>query len=181
MAESTEATAVSDYLRHHLLDLVPRSGIGYDVHPFAEGRKLVLGGVDIPAPAGLQGHSDADAATHAIVDALLGAAALGDIGHFFPDSDARYKGMSSLEMLRIVRERLASEGYSVVSVDATIIAERPRLAPFVAEMRANLAHTLAIDLNRVSLKATTHEKMGCLGRGEGLAALAIASIVRLPA
>ena len=153
-----------------------RSGIGYDCHRFAEGRRLVLGGVDVPHGQGLAGHSDADVLTHAIIDALLGAAALGDIGQHFPDADPRYQGSNSIELLRQVVEMVRGRGFTVVNVDATVIIERPALAPARDQMCASLAGALGIDVERVSVKATRGEGMGFVGRGEGAACLAIATV-----
>lgn len=151
-----------------------RIGQGFDVHAFAEDRKLILGGVDIPYNKGLAGHSDADVLLHAICDALLGAAALGDIGHHFPDTDSQYAGADSRELLREVYSRVQQQGYSLVNLDCTVIAQAPKLAPFVDAMCAHIAHDLAVDLNCVNVKATTTEKLGFTGRGEGIAAQAIA-------
>lgn len=170
--------AVQDAVARALASWRPRVGIGYDVHRFAEGRALILGGVDIPAERGLLGHSDADAVTHAIIDAILGAAALGDIGHFFPDTDPAWKGACSQDLLRTSLRHVTALGYHVVSVDVAVIAEKPKLAPHIRAMRETLAATMAIEADRVSIKATTHEKMGCLGRGEGLAALACATLMQ---
>ncbi len=153
-----------------------RVGQGFDVHALVAGRKLVIGGVDIPFEKGLLGHSDADVLLHAICDALLGAAALGDIGKHFPDSDARYKGIDSRKLLREVGALLKSRGHIVVNVDATIIAEAPRMAPHIAAMVANIAADLAIGAGCVNVKATTTEKLGFTGRGEGIAAQAICLI-----
>lgn len=151
-----------------------RIGQGFDVHAFAEDRKLILGGVDIPYSKGLAGHSDADVLLHAICDALLGAAALGDIGHHFPDTDSQYAGADSRELLREVYSRVLQQGYSLVNLDCTVIAQAPKLAPFIDAMCAHIAHDLAVDLNCVNVKATTTEKLGFTGRGEGIAAQAIA-------
>jgi 2-C-methyl-D-erythritol 2,4-cyclodiphosphate synthase len=151
----------------------PRIGHGFDVHQLAEGRRLVLGGVEIAYPKGLLGHSDADVLLHAICDAMLGAAALGDIGRHFPDSDPRYKGIDSRELLRHVVALVRERGLSVGNVDATIIAEAPRMAPHVAAMVRNIADDLGIDAGRVNVKATTTEKLGFTGRGEGIAAEAV--------
>jgi len=151
-----------------------RVGHGYDVHRLAEGRRLVLGGVEIPFEKGLLGHSDADVLTHAVMDALLGAAALGDIGRLFPDTDEAYRGISSLLLLERVREKLTESGWSVVNIDATILAQAPKLAPYRAEMRAKLAHALALDASCVSVKATTEEGLGFTGEGLGIAAHAVA-------
>lgn len=157
---------------------LPRVGIGLDVHALAEGRRLVLGGVEIPHDRGLAGHSDGDALVHAIVDALLGAAARGDIGQWFPSSDARWAGADSLEMLRIVVEALRREGWQIGNVDATVIAQAPRIAPHVPAMREKLAATLGLPMDAVSIKATTTDHLGALGRAEGIAAQAVALLVR---
>lgn len=151
-----------------------RVGIGYDVHSVAPGRKLVLAGVEIPAEFGLQGHSDADVVLHAVMDALLGAAGLPDIGHLFPPSDGRYAGADSRHLLRQVVAEVARAGWVPLQVDVTVVAERPRLAPFIPAMRERLAGDLALDPARVGLKATTNEGLGFLGRGEGIAAMAVA-------
>ncbi|MBX3730251.1 MAG: 2-C-methyl-D-erythritol 2,4-cyclodiphosphate synthase [Candidatus Sumerlaeia bacterium] len=151
-----------------------RVGQGYDVHRFAEGRRLVLGGVEIAHPRGLDGHSDADVLLHAIMDALLGAAGLPDIGHLFPNRDERWRGADSRDLLREVMRRVADEGWIVVNVDATVIAEEPRIGPHVTAMRANIAADLGIEPTRVGIKATTNEGMGFVGRGEGIATLATA-------
>lgn len=153
-----------------------RIGHGYDVHRFAEGRKLVLGGVEIPCKKGLEGHSDADVLVHAIMDALLGAAALGDIGQHFPDNDDKYLGISSMLLLRAVRELLRDHGFSVVNIDATVIAQEPKLAPFILQMRQNIAGGLGVALDAVSVKATTEEYLGFTGRREGIAAHAVCLI-----
>jgi len=153
-------------------------GIGYDVHRFIDGRALVLGGVVIPHPRGLDGHSDADVLCHAIADAVLGAAGDRDIGHHFPNSDPAIRGMSSLQILRKVATLLAARGAHVTNVDASLIAEAPKIGPFVAEMRANIAQALGIEVERVGVKATTNEGLGFLGRGEGIAAMAVAGIAR---
>ncbi len=154
-----------------------RIGTGYDVHKLVEGRKLILGGVEIPFEKGLLGHSDADVLTHAIMDSLLGAAALGDIGQHFPDTDARYAGADSIALLREVRRILAEAGYSVGNVDATLICQRPKLAGFLPKMRENIAAALGIDVGQVSVKATTEEHLGFTGRGEGISAQAVALLV----
>ena len=151
-----------------------RIGHGYDVHRLTEGRALILGGVEIPYEKGLLGHSDADVLTHAVMDALLGAAALGDIGKLFPDSDAAYKGISSIELLKRVKARLSEAGFEAVNLDATILAQAPKLAPYRDEMRGNIACALDIPVSRVSVKATTEEGLGFTGSGEGLAAHAVA-------
>jgi 2-C-methyl-D-erythritol 2,4-cyclodiphosphate synthase len=159
--------------------VIPRIGLGFDVHPFANDRALVLGGQAIPHAQGLSGHSDADALTHAIADALLGALALGDLGAHFPDTDPRWKGAKSLRLLAEVVALAKDRGFGVGNVDATIVTEAPKLAPHVPAMRANLADTLGIPLERVSVKATRPEKLGSLGRGEGLAVHAIALMIPL--
>ena len=153
-----------------------RIGTGYDVHKLVEGRKLILGGVEIPYEKGLLGHSDADVLVHAIMDALLGAAALGDIGLHFPDSDSAYKGADSLELARRVSGILAENGYLIENVDSTVIAQAPRLRPFINQMRANIADALDLDISQVSVKATTEEHLGFTGRGEGISAQASALI-----
>ena len=150
-----------------------RIGHGYDVHKLIEGRKLILGGVDIPFEKGLLGYSDADVLTHAVMDALLGAAALGDIGKLFPDTDPAYAGADSLMLLERVGERLAEAGYRVGNIDATLLAQRPKLAPHIPQMRANLADRLGLDVSQVSVKATTEEGLGFTGAGEGMAAHAV--------
>ena len=150
-----------------------RIGHGYDVHRLTEGRKLILGGVDIPYEKGLLGHSDADVLTHAIMDALLGAAALGDIGKLFPDTNPAYAGADSLVLLERVRERLSKAGYRVGNIDATILAQRPKLPPHIPQMRTNLANRLGIEVDQVSVKATTEEGLGFTGTGEGMAAHAV--------
>jgi 2-C-methyl-D-erythritol 2,4-cyclodiphosphate synthase len=151
-----------------------RVGIGYDVHPFAKGRPLVLGGVPIADEDGLSGHSDADAVLHAIIDALLGAAGLGDIGQHFPSEDPAYAGADSKELLRHVVGLLEGAGYQVENVDATVIAERPQLQGYLSRMRQTIAAVLGVEDARVSVKATTHEGLGAIGRGEGIAAMAVA-------
>lgn len=153
-----------------------RVGIGYDVHRFAEGRRLILGGIELANDRGLEGHSDADVLLHAIMDALLGAAALGDIGHHFPPSDMRWKDASSLMLLRQVHTLLAQHGWRVGNVDATVIAERPKVAPHIESMRAAISAALDVESSCISIKATTNERMGFVGRGEGIAALATALI-----
>lgn len=153
-----------------------RIGHGYDVHRLVEGRALIIGGVDIPHSLGLLGHSDADVLLHAISDSLLGAAALGDIGKHFPDTDERYKGISSLLLLSRVKELLFEKGYSVVNVDATIIAQSPKLAPYIPEMVANIAKTLSVPIDSVNVKATTEEKLGFTGRYEGISAHSVCII-----
>ena len=147
-----------------------RIGHGYDVHAFAEDRKCIIGGVEIPCEKGLLGHSDADVLLHAISDALLGAAALGDIGKHFPDTDPKYRGANSLELLSRVVELLAGNGYKVVNIDGTVIAQVPKLAPHIDKMRENIAEVLGVDVECVSVKATTEEKLGFTGRKEGISA-----------
>ena len=142
-----------------------RVGMGYDVHRLVEDRKLIIGGVEIPYEKGLLGHSDADVLLHAIMDALLGAAALGDIGKHFPDNDDRYKGISSLELLRQVGKLLDEKNYVIENIDATIIAQKPKMRPYIDEMRKNIADTLKLDIDRVNVKATTEEGLGFTGRG----------------
>lgn len=158
---------------------VPRTGIGYDAHRFAPDRRLVLGGVEIPHLLGLAGHSDADVLLHAIADALLGGAALGDIGLHFPPSDTRWQGADSRHLLTQVRDLVAAAGYAVVNVDATVIAEAPRILPHVAAMRATIARCLQIAPSAVSVKATTNEGLGFVGRGEGIAALSVATLMSI--
>ena len=153
-----------------------RIGHGYDVHRLVEGRRLILGGVEIPFERGLLGHSDADVLTHAVMDALLGAAALGDIGKLFPDSDPAYEGADSLELLGRVARALGENGYKVGNVDATVLAQRPKLAPHIPLMREKLAQAMGTDMGRVSVKATTEEGLGFTGTGEGIAAHAVALV-----
>ena len=155
---------------------MPRAGLGFDLHPFVTGRPLVLGGVTVPAERGLGGHSDADVLTHAVCEALLGALALGDLGRLFPDTEARYKNVSSLALLRSVMDLVATKGGRLVNVDATIICQSPRLAAFLPEMAKQLASTLGVDPDRVSVKAKSPEHLGLLGREEGIAAMAVASV-----
>ncbi len=150
-----------------------RIGHGYDVHRLVEGRSLVLGGVRIPFEKGLDGHSDADVLTHAVMDALLGAAAMGDIGKLFPDTDDRYLGADSIALLREVDRRLTESGYRLGNLDVTVIAQRPKLAPYINQMRQNLAAALHTELQNVSVKATTEEHLGFTGSGEGIAAHAV--------
>ena len=153
-----------------------RIGTGYDVHRLTEGRKLILGGVEIPYEKGLLGHSDADVLLHAIMDALLGAAALGDIGRHFPDTDEAYRGASSLKLLEKVGELIEKELYVISNIDATIIAQRPKLAPYIDAMRDHVADTLHLERNQVNIKATTEEGLGFTGSGEGIAAQAAACL-----
>ena len=150
-----------------------RIGHGYDVHRLVEGRKLILGGVEIPWEKGLDGHSDADVLTHAIMDALLGAAAMGDIGKLFPDTDDRFLSICSMELLTEVGSRLRAAGYAVGNIDATVIAQRPKLAPYIDAMRKEIAERLQIDVSRISVKATTEEHLGFTGSGDGIAAHAV--------
>lgn len=151
-----------------------RIGQGYDVHRLVAGRRLIIGGVDIPSERGLLGHSDADVLLHALCDALLGAAALGDIGRHFPDTDARHAGADSRALLRTVLQRVTAQGYRVVNVDSTVIAQRPKLAPHIPAMVANIAADLGVEVGQVNVKAKTNEGIGHLGRAEGIAAHAIA-------
>ena len=153
-----------------------RVGIGYDSHRFVEGRPLVLGGVRIPHPAGLAGHSDADAVAHALIDAMLGAAAAGDIGRLFPDQDPRWKDADSMELLRTAHELVRSRGFFLQQADLTIITEQPRLGPHLPQMAATLASRLGASPGSVSLKAKTNEGMGFIGRGEGVAVIAVATL-----
>ena len=155
-----------------------RVGTGFDVHKFEEGRKLILGGVDIPYEKGLAGHSDADVLVHALMDALLGAAALGDIGRHFPDTDQKYKGISSLKLLQHVGGLLADEGYAIGNVDVTVIAQAPKIAPHIEGMRDNIAEILKLDKSRINIKGTTTEKLGFTGRKEGIAAEAVCALYR---
>lgn len=156
-----------------------RVGIGYDVHKLVENRKLILGGVDIPHEKGLFGHSDADVLLHAISDALLGSAALGDIGKHFPDSDDRYKGISSLILLKHVGDLLNEKNYAVNNIDATIVAQRPKLLPYIEQMRQNVATTLDIPLEDVNIKATTEERLGFTGSEEGISSYAVCTIKKI--
>ena len=156
-----------------------RVGHGYDVHRLVEGRALILGGVTVPFDRGLLGHSDADVLTHAVMDALLGAAALGDIGQLFPDSDAAYAGADSIALLERVTALLREHGWQVGNVDATVVAQTPKLAPYIPEMRRRLAEAMGLDVDCVSVKATTEERLGFTGSGEGMAAHAVALIERL--
>jgi len=151
----------------------PRVGIGYDCHPFAGGRPLVLGGLTIPSRRGLAGHSDADVLTHAVIDALLGAIAGGDIGRLFPDTEEAYRDVSSMDLLTRAVDRVRAQGYRVGNVDAVVIAEEPRIAPHADAIRATLATTLGVEAGHVSVKGKTNEKMGAFGRGEGIASQAV--------
>ena len=155
-----------------------RIGHGYDVHRLVEGRKLIIGGVDIPYEKGLLGHSDADVLAHAIMDALLGAAALGDIGKLFPDNDPAFEGADSMKLLAKVAEVLDEKGYAIGNIDSTVIAQKPKLAPYIEQMRRRMAEVCGIDMEQLSVKATTEEKLGFTGSGEGIAAHAVCLIER---
>ena len=155
-----------------------RIGSGYDVHQLTEGRKLILGGVDIPYEKGLLGHSDADVLLHALMDALLGAAALGDIGKHFPDTDERYKGISSLRLLEHVKSLISDSGYFVGNADITVIAQKPKIASYIPAMRKNIAEILGIEIERVNVKGTTTERLGFVGRCEGIACEAVCILYR---
>ncbi|MGE4273372.1 MAG: 2-C-methyl-D-erythritol 2,4-cyclodiphosphate synthase [Desulfitobacterium sp.] len=155
-----------------------RVGIGYDVHALVEGRPLILGGIEIPHEKGLMGHSDADVLTHAIMDALLGALALGDLGKHFPDTDEQYRGISSMKLLELVMGLLAERGYKIGNIDCIIAAQRPKLAPHIAQMRENLARALHTEVENVSVKATTTERLGFEGREEGISSQAIVLLVK---
>ena len=156
-----------------------RIGHGYDVHKLVEGRKLILGGVDIPHETGLLGHSDADVVVHAIMDAMLGALALGDIGKHFPDTDPVYSGADSVKLLKMVTEIIAEQGYSVGNIDSTIICQAPKLAPHIDMMRKNIAEAIGCDISQVSVKATTEEKLGFTGAKEGISAHAVCILVKM--
>ena len=156
-----------------------RVGTGYDVHRLVEGRKLILGGVEIPHTLGLLGHSDADVLLHAIMDALLGAAALGDIGKHFPDTDEAYRGADSRKLLAHVGELIAEKGYAIENIDATIIAQKPKVGPYIEHMRKNIAETLHLELEQVNVKATTEERLGFTGREEGISSQAICALTGL--
>jgi 2-C-methyl-D-erythritol 2,4-cyclodiphosphate synthase len=153
-------------------------GLGFDSHRLVEGRRLVIGGVDIPNDRGLEGHSDSDVLAHAVMDAVLGAAAMGDIGRHFPDTDPAYENADSIELLREAVARVAAEGWRVVNVDATVICEEPRIAPHASDMAERLGGALGVEAGRVSVKGTTNEGMGFLGRGEGIATIAVAMLER---
>ncbi len=155
-----------------------RIGQGYDIHRLVEDRRLVLAGVEIPFEKGLDGHSDADVAAHAIMDSLLGAAGLPDIGSHFPDTDPAYKNAYSMKLLGKVKEEIAEKGFSIGNVDVTIIAELPKLAPYITEMKNNIARALGISAENISVKATTNERLGAIGKGEGIAALAVSLLFR---
>jgi 2-C-methyl-D-erythritol 2,4-cyclodiphosphate synthase len=156
-----------------------RIGYGYDIHRFVPGRKLILGGVEVPSEAGLEGHSDADVLLHAICDALLGAAALGDIGRHFPNTDPQYRGISSVTLLERVGRLLDAEGYALVNIDAMVILEHPKILPYIEAMRTRISEALGVSPALVSLKATTSERLGFAGRGEGAAAHAVAALIRV--
>lgn len=153
-----------------------RIGHGYDVHRLTEGRDLIIGGVNIPCEKGLDGHSDADVLTHAVMDALLGAAAMPDIGHLFPDTDEQYQGADSLKLLSAVGEKLSLAGFRISNIDSTIIAQAPRMAPYIMQMRQNISDVLGLDIDCVNVKATTEERLGFTGSGEGIAAHAVVLI-----
>lgn len=155
-----------------------RVGQGYDAHTLVENRKLILGGVAIPFEKGLLGHSDADVLVHSIMDALLGAIAEGDIGKMFPDTSEEFCGISSIDLLERVASFLDNRDYEIVNIDSTVVLQRPKIAPYIADMRSNIAKALKLDVNAVSVKATTEERMGYTGRGEGIKALAIALVVK---
>ena len=173
---NVKMTTQEDFARAEKRLCPPRVGMGYDVHRLVEGRKLVLMGVEVPWEKGLLGHSDADVALHALMDAMLGALALGDIGHLFPDSDDRYLGISSLKLLEAVRDRVAEKGYRVGSADVTIICQRPKLKDYIEQMRQNVARHLKVDADCVNIKATTTEKLGFEGEGLGISSHAVACI-----
>lgn len=158
-----------------------RVGMGYDVHRLVEGRELILGGVTIPWEKGLLGHSDADVLVHAVMDALLGAAAMGDIGKHFPDTDPAYKGISSMKLLRHVGDLLEQENYQIINIDATIIAQKPKMAPHIPQMVKNVAETLGLETSQVNIKATTEEGLGFTGNGEGISAQAICALMPITA
>jgi 2-C-methyl-D-erythritol 2,4-cyclodiphosphate synthase len=155
-----------------------RIGQGYDIHRLVEGRKLVLAGVEIPFEKGLEGHSDADVAAHAVMDSLLGAAALADIGTHFPNTDPEYEGADSMILMEKVKEKIGKKGFSIGNVDVTIMAERPKLAPYIEKMKNNIARALEISPDVISVKATTNEKLGAIGKGEGMAALAVSLLYK---
>lgn len=156
-----------------------RVGLGYDVHKLAEDRKLIIGGVDIPYEKGLLGHSDADVLIHAIMDAMLGACKLGDIGQHFPDTDPKYAGISSITLLKHVGALLKDKGYSIVNIDSIIVAQKPKMAPHIAEMEKNISKALNLDVDLINVKATTEEKLGFTGAGEGIAAKAVCLVERI--
>jgi 2-C-methyl-D-erythritol 2,4-cyclodiphosphate synthase len=150
-----------------------RVGLGYDVHRLTEGRELILGGVNIPFEKGLLGHSDADVLIHAVMDAMLGAVKLGDIGKLFPDTDPQYKGISSIKLLKLVSEELDKKGYRVVNIDSIVVMQRPKLRPYIEQMELNIADAMGVEVDAVSVKATTEEELGFTGSGEGVAAKAV--------
>lgn len=150
-----------------------RAGLGYDVHKLCEGRKLIMGGVEIPYEKGLLGHSDADVLIHAIMDAILGAGKMGDIGKLFPDTDSKYKDISSIKLLKYVKEKMDEAGLSVVNIDSVIVAQRPKMRPYIDEMEKNIANALDCDVDLINVKATTEEELGFTGRGEGISAKAV--------
>ena len=154
-----------------------RIGTGYDVHRLTEGRKLIIGGVEIPHTQGLLGHSDADVLLHAITDAILGAAALGDIGLHFPDTDDQWEGADSLKLLSMAYDKVREKGYTLGNIDATILAQKPKLRPYIDKMRHNIAHTLQVDIDSINIKATTEEGLGFTGKEEGIAAQAVALLI----
>ena len=156
-----------------------RVGLGYDVHKLVEDRKLILAGVEVPHTLGLLGHSDADVLAHAIMDALLGAAALGDIGKHFPDTDQKYKGADSMKLMAHVRDLIEEKGYVIENIDATVIAQRPKLRPYIDQMEENIAKVLRIERDQINVKATTEERLGFTGREEGMAAQAICSLATM--
>ena len=156
-----------------------RVGLGYDVHKLVEDRKLILGGVEVPHTLGLLGHSDADVLVHAIMDALLGAAALGDIGKHFPDTDPEYKGADSMKLMARVRDLIEEKGYVIENIDATVIAQKPKLRPYIDQMEENIAKVLHIERDQINVKATTEERLGFTGREEGMAAQAICSLATM--
>lgn len=178
LAEGILNSRRENALKNNVRARIPRTGLGYDVHKFDENRLLILGGVHIPYELGLLGHSDADVLLHAIMDAMLGSASLGDIGTHFPDTDARWKGVSSMKLLSMVGDLLGKYGYTVINIDATIIAQKPKLMPYIADMQRNISETLLIPQSDVSIKATTTEELGFCGRGEGIAAEAVCTIIK---
>lgn len=153
-------------------------GLGYDVHKLCEGRKLIMGGVDIPYEKGLLGHSDADVLIHAIMDALLGAGKMGDIGKLFPDTDPKYKDISSIKLLKYVKEKMDQQGLSVVNIDSIIVAQRPKMRPYIEQMEINIANALECDVELINVKATTEEELGFTGKGEGISAKAVCLLER---
>lgn len=155
-----------------------RIGFGYDVHRLVEGRPLILGGVEIPHPVGLEGHSDADVLTHAVIDAVIGALGAGDIGQHFPDTDPAYKGVSSLSLLKTATEMIHREGFQLNNLDATVVAQAPKLAPYLKTMRERFAGILAASTDRINIKATTSERLGFCGKGEGMEAFAVVSLTK---